>query len=350
MDFLKQRIRELCGIPSVTGREDEMAAYIVDRMSGLVDEVSRDVLGNVVAVKKGGGKLRLLLDAHMDQIGLMITGIESNGIVRFTGVGGVNPQTLYGKRVTLFGRKRLVGVIGMKPPHLLGGEERKKVHGFEDLFIDTGYGSRREVSRMVDVGDTAVVDSAALELTNDHAAGSGLDDKAGVLTLLSAARLLEPRRHAQDVYFLFAVQEEVGLRGARVAGYSLEPDLAVACDVDFGDPGGDRPGGAKSEIRTGKGPIVGIGPNFSPALVKKLKEIARREDIPLQESIEPRPGGTDAYYLQVSRRGAYTAGISIPLRYMHTQTEIISLMDVYRASRLMAQAACDPNPLGEEGE
>jgi putative aminopeptidase FrvX len=350
MEFLTEQMRDLGEIPSVTGREDEMAEFLTVRMSPLVDEVSRDVLGNVVAVKRGKGRdrLRILLDAHMDQIGLMITHIEENGILRFTGVGGVNPQTLYGKRVTLFGRKNLLGIVGMKPPHLLGPEEKGKAHGFEDLFIDTGLGSRREVGRTIQVGDTAAVDGATLALTNDHMAGSGLDNKAGVLTLLSAAVLMEPLRQEHDVIFLFAVQEEVGLRGAGVAGYTIDPDIAVVCDVDFGDPGGERPGGGKSEIRTGKGPVVSIGPNFSPALVRRIREIAKREDIPIQESVEPHPGGTDAYPLQVARRGVYTAGVSIPLRYMHSQTEVISLMDVYRASKLMAHLARDPEPLGGE--
>jgi endoglucanase len=155
--------------------------------------------------------------------------------------------------------------------------------------------------------------------------------------------MLSRVKHHHDVYFLFAVQEEVGLRGAQTASFSIEPDVAVACDVTFADTGN-----VSISVQTGKGPVLGKGPNFYPPLVKKLTEIAQREDIPIQEEVEPRPGGTDAFYLQVAKRGVFTAGVYIPLRYMHSQVEVIQVKDAYRAAKLMMLLSQEENMCGEQ--
>jgi endoglucanase len=271
----------------------------------------------------------------------MIDGIEENGILRFTEIGGINPLTLYGKRVTLLGRKETVGVIGMRPPHLTGSDG-KKGEPLHKLFIDAGFRSRSHAQTHVQIGDIAVVYSYSNRLLGSRFTGSGLDNKSGVLTLLAAASLLSKVRHVHDVYFLFAVQEEVGLRGAQVGSFTIEPDVAVACDVTFADPGD-----ASIAVQTGKGPVLGKGPNFYPPLVHRLADIAKREDIPIQEEIEPRPGGTDAYVLQVTKHGVFTAGVYIPLRYMHSQVEIIDIKDVYRAAKLLVQLSQEEHMCGE---
>jgi endoglucanase len=330
---IEEYLHKLCSIPSVSGFEDEFASTLLAILEDQADSVHRDILGNVIAFKEGSGenRRRLLFDAHIDQIGLMITAIEENGILRFTGIGGVNQQTLYGKRVHVHGRNRISGIIGTVPPHLLTGDgDGNRVEKMQELFIDAGFSSRREAESGVSIGDVALVDFESAVLMGDHFTGSGLDNKAGVAVLLSASLLISKMAHYHDIVFLFAVQEEVGLRGAKVGGFSVEPDAAVACDVTFAEP--FDPTGS---VKTGKGPVVGKGPNFYPPLVKRIDEIAVREDIPVQEEIDPRPGGTDADVLQTTKRGVYTAGVFIPLRYMHSQVEIINMRDVYRASKLL---------------
>jgi endoglucanase len=329
---------DLSQVPSISGFEDEFADLIIKSINDKVERVTRDTLGNVIAMKSGSGKnrVRLLFEAHLDQIGVMITKVENNGILRFTGIGGINPLTLLGKRVRVFAKRDLYGIIGMKPPHLISKQEMGNVPPIGSLFIDGGFSSSSEAEKLVTIGDVAIVDYYSDPLMNEHFSSSGLDNKAGVITLLSLIDILNTLRNYHDIYFLFAVQEEVGLRGARVGGHTLDPDIAVVCDVTFADPFGDA-----LKVKTGKGPVIGMGPSYFQSLVNKICNIAKREDIPIQKEIEARPGGTDAYYLQITRRGVQTAGISIPLRYMHSPVEIINLKDIYRAAKLMAQLAIE---------
>ena len=345
MEDLKKYIGDISRTPAVSGFEDGMRERVVSVIKDKVDDIRTDRLGNVCAFKKGTGRdrLKILFDAHMDQIGMMITKIEENGILRFTKIGGLNPLTLFGKRVRIFGRREMYGILGMKPPHLSTKEELSTVEPVEKLFIDAGFSSKEEAGKSVSVGDTAMLDSHFSELLGDNYSGAGFDNKAGVLTLISFALLLERTVNYHDVYLLFASQEEVGLRGAKVGGYAVDPDVAVVCDVTFADPVGNP-----VDISTGKGPVIGKGPNFFPPLAKKIFEIADREDIPVQDEVEPRPGGTDAYYLQITRLGVYTSGISIPLRYMHSPGEIINLKDVYRASRLMLNLSVEESLFDRE--
>jgi len=342
MELLRECMEKLSAIPSVSGFEDRFSDLIRSLVGKNVDRVEGDVLGNIIAFKKGTGKnkLKLLFEAHLDQIGLMITKIEKNGVLRFTGIGGVNPLTLYGKRVRILSPEMLYGVIGMAPPHLLKAEDEASIPSIEKLHIDAGFFSQQEAEKRVGVGDVAVVDYRSEMLSGGHFCSSGLDNKAGVLTLISAIRALERMTIYHDAYFLFSVQEEVGLRGAKVGGFTISPHAAVVCDVTFADPADDG-----VEVKTGKGPVVGKGPNYSPQLVRALCEAAEREDIPIQEDIEARPGGTDAFVLQVTKRGVYSAGLFIPLRYMHSQVEIINLKDAYRAAKLMLCLAVNENLL-----
>jgi endoglucanase len=344
-DAIKSYAEKLTAIPSVSGFEGDLAVLILSLLDGKVDSAARDRMGNVVAAKSGRGeqKLKVLVEAHMDTIGLMITKIEDNGILRFTNVGGINPVTLFGKRVRVYGRERIDGVIGTKPPHIASEEELAEVESVDKLFIDIGFDSRAGAERFVEAGDTAVLDYESASLQGDHYASSGLDNKAGVLALLSFADLMTVMNAYHDLSILFSVQEEVGLRGAKVAGYSISPDVALVCDVTFADPSG---GAGGPEILTGRGPAVSRGPVYFAPLVKRIHEIARREDIPVQEEIEAKPGGTDAYAIQTVRKGVWTAGISVPLRYMHSQTEIVSFKDVYRAAKLLAHIVLEPDLLG----
>jgi endoglucanase len=383
MKKLAEQMLRLASLPAVTGREEQAADFLVSQLEPYVDHVERDVLGNVIGRIKGCGEhpLRLMLDAHADHIGLMIRSIERNGVLRFTGMGGVNRLTLCGKRVKILGTgsgtagggtagsrtaggepagRGLPGIIGMTPPHLATGKDKNKVPPMHELYIDAGFSSREQAQELVSVGDVAYIDQPVRKLLSHHICGPGLDNRAGVMSVLHAAQLLGGRKPYHHLIFLFTVQEEVGLRGARTGAFGTEPDAAVACDVDFADPGagsaGSRgsagsTGGRQSTtgspaftetITTGAGPVVGFGPNFYPPLVRTIRTIAGREDIPLQNTVEARPGGTDATAIQVSRSGVYTAALYVPLRYMHSPAEIVSLKDLHRAAKILMYLACEP--------
>ncbi len=328
MEDLKKYVEDISRASAVSGFEDEISERIVSVIKKKVDDIRTDRLGNVCAFKKGTGsdKLKILFDAHMDQIGMMITKIEENGILRFTGIGGLNPLTLFGQRVKIFGRQELYGIIGMKPPHLSTKEDLSTVEPVGKLFIDAGFSSKEEAGRTVDVGDTALPDSYFSELLGDNYTGAGFDNKAGVLTLISFALLLERTINYHDVYLLFASQEEVGLRGAKVGGYAIDPDIAVVCDVTFADPVGNP-----VDISTGKGPVIGKGPNFFPPLAKKICDIANREDIPVQDEVELRPG---APTLTIFR--------SQSLGFAQPESQFRSDICIHRGKSLISRMSTEP--------
>jgi len=339
-------ISELLKIPAITGFEEKAAKFIEKSMKPLCDKVEIDVMGNVIAYKKGSGKkkVKLLFETHYDQIGIMITKIEENGIIRFTNIGGINKKSLPGKKVKIFGKEEVFGIIGTKPPHLMSDEEIKKIDPINKLFIDCGF-NKEEVEKIVSVGDVGLVDFEPQKLVGSSYMSAGFDDKAGAIVLYMAATLLDKMPPYHDIYFCFSVQEEVGLRGANTAAFAIDPDFAISCDVTFGDPVGNP-----IKLSIGKGPAIAFGPGHTPSFVKKIKEIAEKEDIPFQLEIEPRPGGTDAAIIQVSRKGVRTALLGIPLRYMHSQIEVINTKDLYRAAKIYANVATSEELLAKEQE
>jgi len=337
---------ELLKIPAITGFEEKAAKFIEKSMKPLCDSIEKDVMCNIIAYKKGNGKkkVKLLFETHYDQIGIMITKIEENGTLRFTNVGGINKKALPGKRVKIFGKKEVYGIIGTKPPHLMSSNEIKKIDPLDKLFIDCGY-NKEEIEKIVSIGDVGLIDFEPQKLIGSSYMSAGFDDKAGAIVLYMAANLLFKMQPYHDIYFCFSVQEEVGLRGAKTAAFAIDPDYAISCDVTFGDPVGNP-----LKLSCGKGPTISFGPGHTPAFVKKIKEIAEKEDIPYQFEIEPRPAGTDAAVIQISRKGVRTALIGIPLRYMHSQVEIINMKDLYRAAKLYSYIAASEELLAKDQE
>lgn len=338
--------KELLKIPAITGFEENAAKFIEKSMKPLCDNVKIDTMGNVIAFKKGNGKnkAKILFETHYDQIGIMITKIEENGILRFTNIGGINKKALPGKRVKIFGKEEVFGIIGTKPPHLMSNEEIKKIDPIDKLFIDCGF-NKDEIEKKVSVGDVGIIDFEPTRLLGSSYMSAGFDDKAGAIVLYMAANIISKMQPYHDIYFCFSVQEEVGLRGATTAAFAIDPDFAISCDVTFGDPVGNP-----LKLTIGKGPSISFGPGHTPGFVKKIKEIAEFEDIPYQFEIEPRPAGTDAAVIQITRKGVRTALLGIPLRYMHSQVEIINMKDLYRAAKLYALVATSENLLVKEQE
>lgn len=327
-------LKKLSEARGISGYEAEVRGIVAEEFGRYADEVQTDKLGSVIALKKGEGeepRHRIMLAGHIDEIGLIVTKLEQ-GFLHFTSVGGFDERTLLGQEVTVHGRKDLPGIIGSRPPHVLPQEEREKTIPMDKLFIDVGMGEE-ELERLVRVGDLVTLRRKFTPLQGDLVTGKAFDDRAAVASILVCLEGLASVRHVWDVYAVATVQEEVGLRGAITSAYGLAPDVGIAIDVTFGN----QPNVSEAEsVSIGKGPAIGFGPNIHPKLHQTLVEVARELEIPYQ--VEPIPGqsGTDAWAIQVTREGIPTALLSIPLRYMHTSVETLSLKDVERTGRLMA--------------
>lgn len=317
---------------------DEAAAARVwrEEAGGFADRVWGDVRGNAFAVLDGGAP-RVLLAGHIDEIGLMISYIDDDGYLSFAGVGGWDSQVLVGQRVVVSGRQGdVIGVIGKKPIHLMKSSEREKVSTIEDLWIDIGANNRAEASERVRIGATAVIDAPLYEFPNGRIVSRSIDNRIGAFTVLEALRLLAENRPRATVAAVATAQEEITLGGARVAAFSFEPQVAIAVDVTFST---DHPGMSKKQngdVRLGGGPVLSRGSANSPVVYDMLIKIAERDGIPYSLQINPRHTATDADAIHVARGGVATAVISIPNRYMHSPNEMIELVDVENAAKLIA--------------
>ncbi len=341
-ESIYELLTRLCSKPSPPGFEDGIRELIVEELKGVMDEVWIDSMGNVIGVKSGGGEGKVMLAAHMDEIGLMIKHVDKNGFLRFAPIGGWVDRILPGQRVlirTLSGEV-VKGVIGCKAPHVMKPEEAKQVIPIDELFIDIGASSREEAEKMgVTPGAVAVIDRDVVRLGNpDIVSGRGFDDKVGVAVMIETIKELSSC--AVDVYAVATVQEEVGLKGARVAAYSINPHVGLALDTTIAS---DMPGVDESSYitRLGKGPAIkvmdgkkGTGLIAHPAVRNLLIEVAKREGIPYQ--IEILTGGTtDASIIQLTREGIPAGTVSIPTRYVHSPIETINLNDVVNAVKLV---------------
>ena len=334
---LKEILKELAEASGISGYELAGAADVAARhLKQFSDEVSTDKFGSVIALKRGeqSGDMRdkILLAAHLDEIGLMVTKIEDGGFIRVTSIGGVDTGILPGQAVSVLGKEVLKGVIGAKPPHLQEPEESGRPVRMEDLYVDTGR-SKEELEGIVEVGTLVRIESDFTELSNGCVAAQAMDDRAGVAALVETLRRLSGRKHTWDAYAIATAQEEVSGIGATTAAFRLEPQIAIAIDVTFGDSPGVP---ERRAYPLNKGPAIGLGPNFHPKITQKLCDLAKEHEIPHQIEADPYPGGTDAYSLQVSRAGIPAGLVSIPLRNMHTTVEVLKLDDIKRLAELLS--------------
>ncbi len=331
IEFLKQ-LSEQAG---VSGYEDDIRRIVREQFAPLTDEITVDAMGNLIAVKKGAGKTvrrRIMLAGHMDEIGLMVTTLEK-GFIRFTQVGGFDGRTLMGREVLVHGRRRLPGVIGCRPPHVLPAAENEKPVPLDKLFVDTGLGEK-PLSQQVRPGDLISIRGTFTELQNGHVSGKAFDNRASLTAMAGCLEQLQRLSHTWDVYAVATVQEEVGLRGAITSAFGVAPDVGIAIDVGFGrQPGIPE---AIHAIDLGKGPALCMGPNIHPRIFEALRATAQQQEIPFQTEICTGGTGTDANAIQLTREGIPTALLSIPLRSMHTPVEMLNIKDVERTGRLLA--------------
>lgn len=332
---IRNVLRTMSEGSGVSGYEDSVAD-IITAACPWADEIRRDALGNLIMFKRGSGpepRPKLMLAAHMDEIGLIITKIEDEGFVRFSTIGGFDPRVLVAQEVMAHGTKAVPGVIGSKPPHVQEPNERTKSVPIDEMFIDFGYTCRAEAEAHLAVGDMITLRRSCLDLQGQFMAGKAMDDRASVAAVLECLQHLAAMNHKADIYAVATVQEEVGLRGAITSAYGILPDLAVAIDVTFGD----MPGLPESDtIKMGGGPGIGIGPHVHPQLFSAFSKAAKEWNIPFSVDPSPHPGGTDTFAIQVARAGVPTILLSVPLRYMHTPVETLTYSDVAATGRLLA--------------
>ncbi|MCG0238116.1 MAG: M20/M25/M40 family metallo-hydrolase [Firmicutes bacterium] len=329
IDHLREYVRR----SSITGREEGLARYLLEAWAPWVDEAWVDRVGNYVGLQRGTGGPRVLAAVHLDSIGLMVTRIEPGGFLRFLPVGGVDRRYLLGQEVEVLGRRPVPGVIGARPPHLTRPEEREKIPSYEELYIDTGL-PEEEVRQLIAVGDPVVWRQELVELRNGRVAGRYLDNRASLAALWVALVELRRTGHGADFYAVGTVGEEFGgLPGAATAPVALGADVVIAVDVTFGEHHGAK----EDHFPLDGGPTILVGPNAHPALARLMREVARREGIPHQVEVAADSSGTDAWAMQVAGDGALSGVISIPLRYMHNPTEVVSLEDIRQAGLLLAR-------------
>ena len=329
-------LKALSAAIGVSGDEGDVRAVVLDAVREHVDEVKVDALGNVLAFKRGTGRqrLRVMLAAHMDEVGLMVVGHDSDGFLRVRAVGGIDPRLLPG---TLFqiGPERIPGVIGIKPVHLLKGDEGDNVPKIEDLVVDIGAKGKDEAKKLAPLGTYATFTTQFREL-GPTVSGKAFDDRAGCAVLVE---LLRGERFRCDLHAAFTVQEEVGLRGARVAAYAIEPDCAFALEGTIADDiPKDKDVSPTTEL--GKGPAITVMDRSFIAdrrLVRLLIDTARELGIPYQIK-QPGIGGTDAGAIYRAREGVPSVTVAVPCRYIHSPVALLSLDDFDNTVQLMREA------------
>ncbi|MGB8643605.1 MAG: M20/M25/M40 family metallo-hydrolase [Anaerolineae bacterium] len=347
---IKDLLTELSQASGPSGHEAPVRRIVRRELEKYADEVTTTPLGSVIGVKRaaapappsGGGRKtqskappahKVLIEGHIDEIGLIVTAIDQH-VIRFDEIGGYDPRILLSQNVMVHGREPLPGVIGARPPHVLAARDRDRPVPLSELFIDVGLPEAR-LRELVQVGDVITLDAKVVSLRNGMVAGKAFDDRASVVTVLDALRRLEGVRLAWDLYVVANVQEEDGawFPGAFTSTYRIHPDVAVALDVSHGD----QPGvGDVNTVPLDKGPGIARGPNVHPRVHERLVAAARAIEIPHRVTTYGGATGTNAWAMQVVAEGIPTGLLDLPLRYMHTPVETLALSDLERTARLLA--------------
>lgn len=331
-------LKSLLSVAGISSYETPAARLIEEKWRLLVDETRLSRIGSLEALKRGSGaepRPSIMVATHMDAIGMMVTSL-ADGFLHFTQVGGIDPRILPGTPVIVHASasgEELPGIVVMPPARALPASVGDGVFGLEYLLIDVGL-LPDEVTAKVRTGDPVSFATEPKELAGEVISGHTLDNRASVAVLTIALEELQKKSHAWDVWAVATAQEEVSLGGAFTSAFGLRPQIAIAIDVTFAKgPGAND----WQTMPLGKGPTLTMGPNMHPYLYKALKELAEKLEIPFQPEVTPRMSGTDAYATQITAEGIPTMVIGIPLRYMHTPVEIVSLKDIQRAGRLLAE-------------
>lgn len=325
---MRQALERLCTCTAPSGFEAPAAAVAAELLRPLVDEVSIDRMGNVLGVRrsKTPGAPKLLLDAHLDEIGLIVTGVE-DGFLRFRSIGGVDPRMLPGRELVVLTDPPLRGLVACPAE----GDEDKSVP-LNELYVDVGL-SQKEAERAIPVGTPMVYRAGCFPLGEEQMCGKSMDDRACFVTLLRAAELLRDKELDVELHILGSTREEVSGAGAVVGTWAVAPDFCVAVDVTHGKT---PDGPADKTFDLGGGPAIGVGPNMTRWMTERMIDKAREHSIPYQMEIMSGHTGTNGWEMQISREGVATSVLSLPLKYMHTPVETLSLADMEGVAQLLA--------------
>ncbi len=333
---------ELCALSGPSGFESPVTQAAAKLLQGIMDEVSVDKMGSVLGVRRCGKENapKLLLDAHLDEIGFMITGHEE-GYLRFAPLGGVDPRMLPDRELTILTEPPIYGVVACMPPHVQTLEDMDKSLPIRELWLDVGL-SQEEAKRRIPIGTPAVYRTGCAPLGEELLCGKALDDRACFAVLVDALEQLKGEKLDVDVYLLGSTQEETHSTGAITAAYGVCPELCVAVDVTHGD----SPDAPKDQtFSLGKGPVIGIGPNCTRWMSQRMQRCAKELEMDVQIEVMSGHSGTNAWDMQIIREGVATAVLSLPLRYMHTPVETAHRTDMENTAALLAQFI---RGLGEE--
>ncbi|MBZ0294387.1 MAG: M20/M25/M40 family metallo-hydrolase [Anaerolineae bacterium] len=332
---LKEHLRNLVEAHAPSGHEGPIREIIREAWADVTDEMDQDRLGSLIGIKRATQPVdpprRIMLAAHMDEIGMMVRDVV-DGFIYVHRISGVDNRVMLSQTVLVHGKRPLPGLVASVPPHMLSADARQKYPSFDELIVDVGL-PPAEVHDLVKPGDLITVDVPLLELQGERLAAKAMDDRACVAAVTSCLHYLKGMSHQWDVYATATVQEETGLLGATTAAHYIEPDIAIALDVTFAP----QPGVSEDDsAEIGKGPGIGLGPNFHPGLLEKIKDTAKRYEIKIQDDVIPGASGTDAWAIQIAREGVPTILLEVPLRNMHSPVETLDLRDIDRTGRLMA--------------
>lgn len=323
-------LTKLSNLDGASGDEGDVRNFIRENIKNYVNTIEVDSLGNLICFKKGSkNRPVILISAHMDEVGFMITGKKQDGTLKFSKVGGIDTRVILAKTLRI-GKKKIKGVIGIKPVHLLEREEADKIPKFEELYIDIGAKSDKDI-KDIEIGDFAYFDTTCEKMSPKILKGKAFDDRIGCSLILDIVK----ERFNFPLFAVFTVQEEIGLRGARVIGNRIKPDYAIILE---GTAAGDFP----TKYETARSPILGEGPTLTVVdrsmiadrdLLQRIIRIAKKTSIPYQIK-QPGIGGTDAGRIQISQRGVKCGVISVPSRYIHSPVSLMSVKDYKNTLRL----------------
>lgn len=341
----KDFLRDLLDTPSASGFEQPVQQIVRERVKGYCDEVRTDVSGNVIASLNAEAPFRVMLDGHADEIGLLVSHIDDKGFLYFRSLGGVNSALTQGERVTVHSDSgEIPGVIGAKPIHLIDPDQRGKAEKLEKQWIDIGAKDREDAEKAVSIGDSVTFNTKMVELRNGLATSRAMDNRVGVFCVVEALRAVAKKDVRVALYVVSSVQEELGLRGAKLSAFGIEPHAGIAVDVGFASDYPEIDKKMVGETECGKGPCLTRGPSFSRRFCRLIEDVAKRKRLPYQIQAEAPRGGTNAHAMQLNRAGVAAALLSIPNRYMHSPVEVCSLGDLDNAVKLLAAVILEMEP------
>lgn len=343
----KQFLKKLLEQCAPSGFEEPIQRVWYDRTIAYADAMKRDIMGNAIAILNPDSEFKVMLAGHCDEIGFIVTYINSDGFIYVEPLGGIDRTTVPGSEVWIATSKGTVkGIIGKKAIHLETADERGKVAKIKDIYIDIGVMNKKDALKKVSVGDTVTFRPNYLELGNDRISSKGCDDRVGIFIVSEVIRILSAKKTKLKVgvYGVSTVQEEVGLRGATTGAYGINPNVGFAIDVTFSS---DTPEASKEQLGDvvlGKGAVVRPGPANNRRLYELVRKVGDKKKIKYQVQASGYPGGTDTDAIQMTKSGVATVLMSIGNRYMHTQVETVSLNDLESGAKLIAETILELKP------